>query len=117
MLQQVPVRYAKARQRYCSYIGEISPAPPNHVNRNFHAAHPYTQMLTDVTEFAAGSNGCTLPHLFWTASAASCSPTRQVATRIKTSPPTSCAQRSMHPPARSQALKAGTAAKPLLGTR
>ncbi|MGO1470946.1 IS3 family transposase [Flaviflexus sp.] len=51
--ERIPVRYAKTRTRYYSYVGEISPAPPNHVNGNFHADEPYLQMLTDVTEFAA----------------------------------------------------------------
>ncbi|MGJ4104637.1 DDE-type integrase/transposase/recombinase, partial [Corynebacterium macclintockiae] len=34
------------------YQGEISPAPPNLVNRNFHAEHPNRLWLTDISVFA-----------------------------------------------------------------
>ncbi len=39
------------RRRYSSYIGEISPAPDNLINRDFHAAAPNEKWLTDITEF------------------------------------------------------------------
>ncbi|WP_313331231.1 IS3 family transposase [Comamonas sp.] len=39
------------RRRYTSYLGEISPAPENIINRNFHAAAPNEKWLTDITEF------------------------------------------------------------------
>lgn len=39
------------RQRYGSYLGEISPAPENLINRNFQAAAPNEKWLTDITEF------------------------------------------------------------------
>ena len=44
------------RQRYGSYLGEISPAPENLVDRNFKAAAPNEKWLTDISEFqiAAG---------------------------------------------------------------
>ena len=44
------------RRRYASYKGEITPAPENLINRNFHAAAPNEKWLTDITEFqiAAG---------------------------------------------------------------
>jgi putative transposase len=39
------------RRRYGSYLGEISPAPENLINRDFHAAAPNEKWLTDITEF------------------------------------------------------------------
>ena len=41
----------KRRRRYDSYKGEISKAPENLVNRNFHAGAPNVLWLTDITEF------------------------------------------------------------------
>lgn len=38
-------------KKYSSYKGEISPAVPNLVKRNFHAAKPNELWLTDITEF------------------------------------------------------------------
>ena len=34
-----------------SYLGEISPAPKNLINRDFHAASPNEKWLTDITGF------------------------------------------------------------------
>ena len=39
------------RRRYGSYLGEISPAPENLINRDFRAAAPNEKWLTDITEF------------------------------------------------------------------
>jgi putative transposase len=39
------------RRRYGSYLGEISPAPKNLINRDFQAAAPNEKWLTDITEF------------------------------------------------------------------
>ena len=39
------------RRRYNSYLGEISAAPQNIINRDFHAAAPNQKWLTDITEF------------------------------------------------------------------
>ncbi|MCL2644148.1 MAG: IS3 family transposase [Betaproteobacteria bacterium] len=39
------------RRRYRSYLGEISPAPENLINRDFQAAAPNEKWLTDITEF------------------------------------------------------------------
>lgn len=39
------------RRRYASYLGEISPAPENLINREFQAAVPNEKWLTDITEF------------------------------------------------------------------
>ena len=39
------------RRRYTSYLGEISTAPENIINRNFQAAAPNEKWLTDITEF------------------------------------------------------------------
>jgi len=38
------------RRRYGSYLGEISPAPDNLINRDFQAAAPNRKWLTDITE-------------------------------------------------------------------
>lgn len=40
------------RRRYNSYKGEISPAVPNPIERNFHADAPNEKWLTDLTEFS-----------------------------------------------------------------
>jgi len=39
------------KRRYASYLGEISPAPENIINRNFQASAPNEKWLTDITEF------------------------------------------------------------------
>jgi len=39
------------KKKYCSYVGEITPAVENIVNRDFHAENPNTKWLTDITEF------------------------------------------------------------------
>jgi transposase InsO family protein len=39
------------RKRFESYLGEISPAPENIINRDFHAKAPNVKWLTDITEF------------------------------------------------------------------
>jgi hypothetical protein len=36
---------------YASYLGEVSPAPANLINRDFQAAVPNEKWLTDITEF------------------------------------------------------------------
>lgn len=46
-------RFPKRKWRYSSYQGEISPAPDNLVNRNFHADSPNKLWLTDISVFAA----------------------------------------------------------------
>jgi putative transposase len=48
--EKLMVTYRKKRN-YNSYKGEISPAPENIVNRNFHANAPNKKWLTDLTEF------------------------------------------------------------------
>lgn len=40
------------KRAYSSYQGEITPAVPNIIARNFHAAHPNEKWLTDITEFS-----------------------------------------------------------------
>lgn len=45
------VKTKKAR-KYNSYKGEITPAVPNLVERNFHSDAPNKLLLTDITEFA-----------------------------------------------------------------
>lgn len=42
---------ATRRKKFSSYMGEISPAVPNIINRNFKADKPNEKLLTDITEF------------------------------------------------------------------
>ena len=42
----------KKKRAYSSYKGEITPAVPNIIQRNFHADLPNEKWLTDITEFA-----------------------------------------------------------------
>jgi transposase InsO family protein/transposase-like protein len=51
MKQQSLVPIARRRRRYGSYMGEISPAPDNLLNRDFSASAPNEKWLTDITEF------------------------------------------------------------------
>lgn len=45
------VIYSKKKRHWSSYGGEISEAPKNLVNRDFHADEPNKLWLTDITEF------------------------------------------------------------------
>ena len=51
MKQECLVVAANKKRRYGSYLGEISPAPENLLNRDFQAATPNEKWLTDITEF------------------------------------------------------------------
>jgi putative transposase len=51
MKQESLIPIASKRRRYGSYIGEISPAPENLLNRDFSAGAPNRKWLTDITEF------------------------------------------------------------------
>lgn len=51
MKQQCLVAVKAKRRRYGSYMGEISPAPDNLLNRDFSANAPNEKWLTDITEF------------------------------------------------------------------
>ncbi len=51
MKQECMVAATSKRRRYGSYMGEISPAPDNLLNRNFSADAPNAKWLTDITEF------------------------------------------------------------------
>jgi len=51
MKQENLVPIARKRRRYGSYMGEISPAPDNLLNRDFRASAPNEKWLTDITEF------------------------------------------------------------------
>ena len=51
MKQESLVTVAPKRRRYGSYMGEISPAPDNLLNRDFSACAPNRKWLTDITEF------------------------------------------------------------------
>lgn len=51
MKQECLVAATSKRRRYGSYMGEISPAPDNLLNRDFSAVAPNEKWLTDITEF------------------------------------------------------------------
>jgi putative transposase len=51
MKQESLVPAVRKRRRYGSYMGEISPAPENLLNRDFTADAPNRKWLTDITEF------------------------------------------------------------------
>jgi transposase InsO family protein len=51
MRQEGLVAATAKRRRYGSYLGEISPAPENLIDRDFRAAAPNEKWLTDITEF------------------------------------------------------------------
>lgn len=51
MKQECLVAATRKRRRYGSYMGEISPAPENLLNRDFSAEAPNEKWLTDITEF------------------------------------------------------------------
>ena len=51
MKQESLIVTANKKRRYGSYLGEISPAPENLINRDFHADIPNEKWLTDITEF------------------------------------------------------------------
>ena len=38
-------------KKFCSYMGEISPAVPNIIKRNFKAENPNEKLLSDITDF------------------------------------------------------------------
>lgn len=51
MKEECLVAATSKRRRYGSYMGEISPAPDNILNRDFSASAPNEKWLTDITEF------------------------------------------------------------------
>lgn len=51
MKQEGLVAATAKRRRYGSYLGEISPAPDNVINRDFRATAPNKKWLKDITEF------------------------------------------------------------------
>jgi putative transposase len=51
MKQERLVAATPKQRRYGSYLGEISPAPENLVNRDFTAGAPNEKWLTDISEF------------------------------------------------------------------
>lgn len=52
--ESLVVKIRRSR-KYNSYQGELSMAPENLVNRNFHADKPNEKWLTDITEFSIPS--------------------------------------------------------------
>jgi putative transposase len=51
MKEESLIPVLRKRRRYGSYMGEISPAPDNLLNRDFTASAPNKKWLTDITEF------------------------------------------------------------------
>ena len=51
MKEECLIAATSKRRRYGSYMGEISPAADNLLNRNFSASAPNEKWLTDITEF------------------------------------------------------------------
>jgi putative transposase len=51
MKQERLIVASQKKRRYQSYMGEISPAPENIINRDFKASSPNEKWLTDITEF------------------------------------------------------------------
>ena len=52
LMKQEHLQAARPKRRgYRSYVGEITPAPENIVNRDFHATAPNEKWLTDISEF------------------------------------------------------------------
>jgi transposase InsO family protein len=51
MKEECLVAATSKRRRYGSYMGEISPAPENLLDRDFNAGGPNEKWLTDITEF------------------------------------------------------------------
>lgn len=51
MKQEKLIAATPKRRQYGSYLCEISPAPENLINRDFHSAAPNQKWLTDITEF------------------------------------------------------------------
>lgn len=51
MKQECLLAVTRKRRRCGSYMGEISPAPDNLLNRDFSASAPNEKWLTDITEF------------------------------------------------------------------
>lgn len=46
----------KRTAKYNSYAGEVTPAVPNGIERNFYAEKPNFKWLTDITEFLVSLN-------------------------------------------------------------
>ena len=57
IMKEECLKVRSVRQRkYNSYMGEISPAVPNEIQRDFHSDKPNEKWLTDITEFKIGDN-------------------------------------------------------------
>lgn len=51
MREEELVVIARSRRKYNAYKGQISPAAPNVIERNFHADAPNVKWLSDITDF------------------------------------------------------------------
>ena len=61
MKQECLIVAVNKKRRYGSYLGEISPAPENLINRDFQAATPNEKWLTVITEFHIPARKVYLP--------------------------------------------------------
>ena len=61
MKQDCVVAATSKRRRYGAYLGEISPAPDNVLNRDFSASAPNEKWLTDITKFQIPAGKLYLP--------------------------------------------------------
>jgi len=52
LMAEAGIKILFKRKRFQAYQGEITPAPDNLVDRNFHADRPNDKWLTDITEFS-----------------------------------------------------------------
>lgn len=53
LMKEESIKVVQRRRRgYSSYKGEITQAPANMIQRDFHADEPFKKLLTDITEFS-----------------------------------------------------------------
>lgn len=54
-LWSIPVQFGKKKSKpYSNYVGEITPAPQDLLQRNFHTTRPNEGWVTDISEFSCG---------------------------------------------------------------
>ncbi len=61
MKQECLVATTRKRRRYSAYMGEISSAPDNILDRDFSASAPNEKWLTDLTQFQIPAGNVYLP--------------------------------------------------------
>lgn len=83
-------RFPKRKWKYSSYQGEISPAPPNLVNRKFHTNRPNRLWLTDISVFTANEGRVYLSAII------DCFDGKVVAAKTSTHPTMELAEETLH---------------------